>query len=182
MPLDDDPVFYPSGLPKCPHMGALLFASSKGFDRLLHGQLHWLIANDMPLELVAKALVEWNGEMQEEDVRRLGEYLDPGRPRRQGRPKSKHSEFQESMIMHSYFYLLQFEQAYPDPVKKICELYGFKSRKFQGIRARHHKKLARDFRLYVKQTQRTPEQAIQELCESEGITRDYWDKNIRPLI
>jgi len=159
MPLDDDPV-----------------APSKGFD-LHHVHLHWLIANDMPLELVAKALVEWSGEMQEEDVRRLGEYLDPGRPRRQGRPKSKRGK--ELIIMRHYFRLLQSEQAYPNPVKEICELCGFKSRKFQGIRAEYHKKLAEDFRLYVKQTQMTPEQAIQKLCESEGITRDYWDKNIR---
>lgn len=164
MPLDDDPV-----------------APSKGFD-LHHGHLHWLIANDRPLELVAKALVEWSGEMQEEDVRRLGEYLDPGRPRRQGRPKSKRGKFQESIIMLCYFRLLQFEQAYPDPVKEICELCGFKSRTFQGIRAKYHKKLAGDFRLYVNQTQMTPEQAIQGLCERERITRDYWDKNIRPHI
>lgn len=148
---------------------------------LHHIHVGWLLDNDMPLVQVATALMAWSGPMQEEDVRRLGQYLDPGRRRRQGRIKGA-SKINPSEVMRCYFFCLRHKDKCPNPVGTICQGFRFRHRKFKSIRAEYLKKLAGDFRLYLTRANMSPEQAIQTLCESDGIPRDYWDKYIQRIV
>lgn len=166
---------------------------------LAHLQLRFLLKNDSPFGEVASALKDWRGEMPQELVQELGEYIRPDRSRIHavGRPKKEQpSTMRDGGVMNLYFALC--DEGVETPERVLCTYYRWAWREdkktgsvrcteFEQTRSRFNKWRQREASVLFRHLQRHSNASRAEIIDhvrlaEHDMPTDYFNRYILPKL